>query len=804
MSLASRSYFRPWLLVVAAACAFVVWVDMGRIRRIEYVSHLDGRARTPDVIDPRSPTGYADGQRELIVPERNESSFDWIAQTQQMFSNGELRVRHVDYENGPGGRDVGATSPYRWWLGSLAWIDHVVSGRPIGLSVEKAALVSDAVLHVVLLVVVAGIVASSLGVLAAAIVSLGIAAVFPFASGYLPGMPDQLGLELAFALMSSLTLVAGLRKGLRRNRWFAVAGVLGGLGMWINVPTQTPIMLGIFMGALFSAYMGRKDGAPDSVPPWRTWGYSSGITVLAGCLIEYFPSAMGTWNLESIHQAYGLALMGMGEILAASVPRLRGIPRAWTRRTYAILAVSLAFVAAVPLIMWKTGRGGFLAEDLLWPRLTRLGGGAVAPGTLAWLSHDGMTAAAWATLLPLAVLLPAIWIMLGAATSPATRGAIALALGPVAVATGFAAGRLGWWGLVDAELFVLVAAAAAGEGFSWAPAPRWSLAALVGGAGLLGVFQLRPLPVSAPLTPREGEELVDRHLAHWLFKRSGGPVTVFAPPNETVGLWYYGDLQGIGSFSPDNHAGFGTTLNLAAATSLDDVQNNLRALGVRYVVIPSWDPFFDEFARLYLDKRFADRPSLFVGELRQMHVPPWLRAIPYQMPVAGGPGQFVLVFEVVEEQAPAAAAARLADYLVETGDLAKASAAGEALRRFPGDVGALAARVQVLGATGDIAGASATFNALLARLANGGDRYLPWDRRVSLSIVLVQGGREDLAREQVRRCFEDLTEPRLRSLTTGSLYALLVLGHSFGFEIKDPALRELAPVLLPETLRAKI
>ncbi len=805
MSLGARSFSPFWLIALAVSLGFVGWVDFARASRVVYVSHLEGRAREPDLLDAHSPTGYAGAQREMIVPERNESSFDWIAQTQQMLAMHELRVRHIDYENAPAGHDVGTTSPYRWWLGSIAWLDHAVTGKPIGYLVEGAALFSDAELHMALLVLVFFVTAVCLGGFAAALVSIGIAAFFPFASGYLPGMPDALSLELAFALSSSLGIVAGLRSAANKGRWFGFAGVLGGLGMWVNVPTQAPIMIGIFLGALLAAYITRRDDEPRAGPAWRTWGYSSGIMVLVACLAEYFPSGMGTWTLESVHPAYGLALMGLGEILSILVPRIRGASCAWSRRSVVVMLASLAAVAAIPVIMWRTGRGGFLAEDLLWARLTRLAGGPVAPGTFAWLAHDGLASAAWATLVPLVVLLPALWLMVRAGASPATRSGIALALGPTAVAVGFAAGRLGWWGFVDATLLVVIAAAA-GDGWQAIPAwPRWCLACATLGAAALGAAHLMPQSASAPLTPREAEELVDRHLAHWLSTRSGGgPIAVFAPPNETLGLWFYGGLRGIGTFSPDNHAGFGTTLNIAAATSLDDVQNNLRALGVRYVIIPSWDPFFDEFAALYLDKRFAGRPSMFVNELRRMYLPPWLRPIPYQMPVAAGPGQSVLVFEVVDEQSPAAAAGRIAEYLVETGDLVKAQAAGEVLRRFPGDVGALAARIQVLGATGDSAGASAMLDVLLARLANGGDRYLPWDRRVSLSIVLVQAGRSDLARGQVSRCFADLNEERLRSLSTGSLYALLVLGHSFGFEIKDPGLRELAPGLLPESLRSRL
>ena len=89
-------------------------------------------------------------------------------------------------------------------------------------------------------------------------------------------------------------------------------------------------------------------------------------------------------------------------------------------------------------------------------------------------------------------------------------------------------------------------------------------------------------------------------------------------------------------------------------------------------------------------------------------------------------------------------------------------------------------------------------------LSNGGDRYLPWDRRISLATVLVRGGQIGLARDQMRRCMGDLNEGRLRSLSTASLYDLLVLAHAFGLEITDPRIRDLAVDLLPDNLRGSL
>ena len=72
------------LIVPVCAGGFLLWVDHGRMQRVEYVSSLAGRAEAANVPDARSPTGYANRQRELIVPERNENSFDrsfWLAAT---------------------------------------------------------------------------------------------------------------------------------------------------------------------------------------------------------------------------------------------------------------------------------------------------------------------------------------------------------------------------------------------------------------------------------------------------------------------------------------------------------------------------------------------------------------------------------------------------------------------------------------------------------------------------------------------------------------------------------------------------
>ena len=244
---------------------------------------------------------------------------------------------------------------------------------------------------------------------------------------------------------------------------------------------------------------------------------------------------------------------------------------------------------------------------------------------------------------------------------------------------------------------------------------------------------------------------------------------------------------------------------ISGAQTMEEVETQVRTRGIAYLVVPSWDPFFEDFGRLYLSQAYSNRKSLLVSELRRWNLPPWLSPVAYPMPVISGfEHESVLVFAVVEPQNPAAAAGRLAEYLVETGATSQASATVDTLRRYPGDVGALAALAQVQRALGDATGLAQTEQLLASRVADGADRFMPWDRRVSLAVVLAQDNQLEAARAQMRRCLAELTERKLRSLSPASLYRLLVLSHEFGLNIADLRLRALALDLLPAELRTTL
>jgi len=814
MKLRFRIQSLVWVAAVFAACGILVWGTAIRGRRIDRVTNT---AKDSLAVDAASPTGYTGGMRRLILAAGGSETDDWIAQTQLMLARREWRIRHVDDENPPFGCNVDAASPYRWWLGLVAWLDHRFSGRPLGLSVERAAVLADPILQALLLIAAAGFVAWRCGAIAAALVPLAMIGLFPFATNYLPGAPDHRGLAQGCAIASLLLLLPGIQAaqpGALRSParlWFAAAGIAGGIGLWISVRTQVPLIAGVLAGALVAAWVERTRGtaAPASPPvplPWRTWALGGSVTVLAGYLAEFFPGHLGGWQLETIHPLYGLAWIGCGELLARGIAWIRGGKPSWAATDLCRIALAAVAIAALPAAMAIAHDAGFLAAGAASTRLAKLTDGPVATSLLDWVIQDGVTPAVWITLVPLILLIPGAWMLVRRATPTGVRMMLGLALGPSLVALVFACRHLDWWGVCDATLLVLgVAGAAAWAPAAPSPAVRWVWTSLMGLACLPGAVQLFPAGGAAAdgrVTEAEVNELMDRDLAHWLAREAGPPgAMILAPPAETASLRYYGGLRGLTTPDPENRAGFIAAARIVSATTAEEALELIRRRGVTHILIPSWDPSLDDYARWGL----GQVDGSFIEGLHRWGLPSWLQPIPYQYPtIPGLEPRSVIVLAVVEEQDDASAMARLAEYFVEMGQLDSAANVAQSLRRFPANLGALAARGQVESARDDQTALEQTLGFLQSRLRLGGDRALPWDRRVSLAILLAREKRVDEARAQVRRCVAEANEARIRSLSTGTLFHLLVLSRAFDAPLSPAGLRGLALDLLPEELRARL
>ena len=802
---------RAWWIVPVGALALLLWMNLARAHRVDYVSNLGGGAPAADA---SSSSGYQGGVRHLLVPEHNSASYQWIVQVQQMVAQREWRLRHVDYDNAPSGREVSSPSPYRWWLALIAELERVVSGGGFGRAVERAALLADPALHLLLVAGTAVFVAWQFGAFPAVLTSLAVALLFPFSGLFLPGQPTDSGLAQACLWGSTLLLLAGIQalpagNASRARRWFPAAGVVAGLGLWINVAQTLPWLAGVCLGGIANAILTRLTAArsPDLKSmevPWRAWALGGAGMSLVAYLVEYFPGHLGGLRLDENHPVYGLAWLGAGELLAQLTDWGGRQKPAHSRR--AQIMTALVAVAAVLLPAWLlfTPAEGMLLEDASPQRLTNLPASAVAANTLAWIRSDGVTAAVAATLLPALVLVPAAWMLARRRTAPVHRTALAVVLGPALVALAFALGRLRWWNIFDTSLLgLLVATTTASSALALSGLRRWLWAggfALCLAPGIVLVVTQARDSARTEVTESDVTALMERDLAHWLANQAtaeGG--IVLAPPNLTSALLYYGNLKGLATPYRENKSGFLVAMRIAGATSPDEAQAVARGHGLDYIVVPSWDPFLDEFGRL--GSKDADHALVFL--LHRWLPPRWLRPVPYDLPkVPGIEGRSLVIFKVVDVQDNVGALSRLAEYFVEMGQLDHAVAASQALQRlFPGDLGALVARALVARAAGDGSGFGAASTELGAMVARGEDRELAWDRRVSLAIALAEGKSFEAARHQVQRCLDELDEARLRSLTTLSLYRLQAMNKAFGLAFADPKLRALARQLLPVELR---
>jgi hypothetical protein len=129
--------------------------------------------------------------------------------------------------------------------------------------------------------------------------------------------------------------------------------------------------------------------------------------------------------------------------------------------------------------------------------------------------------------------------------------------------------------------------------------------------------------------------------------------------------------------------------------------------------------------------------------------------------------------------------------------------AANGLARYPIDFGAWVARAQVAAALGDNAELDKILKVLQSRLAARVQPLMAWDRRVDLAVVLARAKIEPLARKQLELCLADLDDAKLRSLSPGSVYRLLVLCRGFDVAMPPPQ-HALAVSLVPPDLRARL
>lgn len=139
-------------------------------------------------------------------------------------------------------------------------------------------------------------------------------------------------------------------------------------------------------------------------------------------------------------------------------------------------------------------------------------------------------------------------------------------------------------------------------------------------------------------------------------------------------------------------------IRIVSASNLEEAKGLIDRRGVRFIVIPSWDSYLDEYAQ----NGMGQLEGTSIARLHAWNITRWLRPMAFHLPAGADlGGQSVTIFEVVDDQDEALALSRLAQYFVEMNRMDLAVGAARGLRRYPTDLDSWIARAEVATATGN-------------------------------------------------------------------------------------------------------
>lgn len=821
-----------WIAALLLALGFLAADSFVRFRRAQAATDFRPTEAPVPAKDPRSPTGYAFGQRDRVLPNIGTDSYHWIMQTQRMLAGNAARIRSVDYDNNPDGREVHWSSGLRWWMAALAWVDGKIASRPIAISVERVAFCAHTLLLVLVLLLVVPLTAWRFGSLPAGLLALGLVTVYPAYELFVFGFPDHHGIVVVFGMLTVLFLVAGgggwvraadtgrlgaeeaalhrwLPERKEARRWFAASAMAGGAGLWVSAATQIPILIGIGLGALYSlGWLGRKKAgqAPwiSDLELWRVWGLAGFLSSLGFYFLEYFPSHLG-WRLEVNHPLYALAWLGAGDLLCRTIRWMQGTRPVQTSRDLVWLALSLVFAAApLAVIVLARKRTFWVSDPFLWAlhkdyiiEFNNLFDHLKSITFFGFLSDFNV--------LPL-LGIPMVLMLGHRHLFNPWKALLATALFPSAVMLLLAFQQIRWLGISCTIWSVcLVSAAFVMTGQN--PVFRWTAVKKIAAAIFLALIFL-PYPCRVAggfaskinLSRDDFVQVYARDVAHYLRGRLGGrPGVALSSPVFTTHLIYFGGFKGLGTLYWENLEGLKSASEIFGAPSEDKALELIRKYGVTHIVVFSWDPFAAPYSRLARGLRSGQPPPEDAFMLRLVltaSIPQWLRPIHYSMPVYPSVGkQSVQIFEVVPEQTREEALVHIAQFLFFEGDTEDAEAMLRlALESKPDDLSALANLGFVQQKLGQEEQFAATVRRIRDVLQNAGP--LSFGEEADLATIFALANDGEQIRLHLGKSLEIAQEKDVRSLTNVELLNFLRLVHALGLSETRPDILQLARSLL--------
>ena len=555
------------------------------------------------------------------------------------------------------------------------------------------------------------------------------------------------------------------------------------------------------LGGLAAAGMNAKSTSRETTEafPWIAWGVSGALTSLLFFSVDYLGTEI-VWadgRFHQVHPLFAVSLLGLGW-LAALLQRWE-----WRRGTIiqATVAALLALSLAGTMIVKQDA--GFTSSGLGADLMTHLPDTRSAGSFGEWINQHSSKGVTAGIFLPLALIAFAIWQLLQGGLSAANRSTLLAAVIIAGISAGLGLPNLAWWGIVFCSLATIAALAATSlRGLR----SQILFAAACAFAAGMAWTDLAPRigEASEPrLTENDVRSLAERDLAHWLsLRREEYRSVVLSPPDTTPALYFYGGVRGLGTPYAENSEGFIAAVRIASASSPDESLALATQRELSHVVIPSWDSFLFEYARLGA----AQPEHSMMAMLDTWLAPRWMRPVQHTLPAADIFEDYsTVIYEVTETQDNASALSRLGEYFAETKQPQFAAAIAVTLREsFPSDLSGLVAQAQIAVTQSNLPVFNEALAAIVPYVEEERDGDLEFDRRVSLANVLMLGREAEYAREQVGYCMDEMDAFLLKTVSAPNLYRFILLADSFQEPFPEPELETFARQLLPASLRANL
>lgn len=627
---------------IAISCGVILWNAKTRLDAIR-VATIQNAAVLPK-FDFSSPTGYASGQRVMVLRGADIDTCHWVMNAQRMAQDLLWRIRWMPDDNAPYGREMHWSHLLLWWLVLNGWLVSLATGWPLGASIEAAALWCVVPWHLILVIALPVALRRVFGAAACSLLALGIGVGYPVASLFFAGGCDHHGIVTAFLLCGILFLVASLWNTSRTDSpvarpsrfWMIASGLFFGAGLWVSAATVFPATAGIIAGlvGLHFCPVGRR----VAISSLSLWAFVIALVSLGFYLLEYFPDPFEC-RLEVNHPFYAMAFAGAAGFLYLLES---GRPR-WMIWLFIPTVAAMAF----PIFLIFLFKAAVFAPSDRF--LYQLHHDYIAEFQNIFVFAKKQNWDQW-----LVCLSP--WPLAGlAALRLVFNGGVANSRKVALVCAGMAAVMLSllaclqvrWLGTANTLWLAVLTPVAASV---WCPPGErnWQLSrleSLAGGIFLLFLIVQMPQVMLREFLANRGKDLVPdsssvavgfaRDVAYRLRALGGRePAVVASGPTTTTWLMYFGGLKGLGTLYWENAAGLKTTAALYDAKDAKEACGVIKERKIAFLVFLSPDPCENEYPRL--NRGLPPGPPLEDAFAFQIvnggGVPPWAKWVNVPVP----------------------------------------------------------------------------------------------------------------------------------------------------------------------------